>query len=82
MSQSGTPLPEPVLLSDWLPTAQQDPKRAHAVQLKQRLAGLLGPEEGEEYWIGLMEFVSGKINRDELSLIIARILEPVEGAGQ
>jgi len=84
MSRSTSPSPSPQaqLLSDLLPPAQGDPKRAHVVSVKSQLAGLLEPEDGEEYWEGLMGFLSGKLNRDELGQIIKRRLEPVEGAGQ
>lgn len=83
-SQSASPSPSPQdqLLSSLLPPVQGDPKRGHVVSIKSRLAGLLEPEDGAEYWQGLMGFVSGKLNRDELGTIIKRRLEPVPGAGK
>ena len=67
-SESIPPLPS------LLPPRDHGPKRADVLSLKLRLAGLLPPDDGQQYWAGLVEFMTGKINREELGIVIKRVL--------
>jgi len=66
---------EPTLLS-LIPSS--DPlnlrQRADVLSIKGRLAALLPPEQGQEYWIALVEFMTGRINRQELGVVMRRVL--------
>ncbi|KAL8284275.1 hypothetical protein RQP46_005024 [Phenoliferia psychrophenolica] len=57
-----------------LPSPANPPKRADLLSLKLRLAALLPPDDGRLYWAALVEFLTGKINRDELGAVITRVL--------
>jgi hypothetical protein len=50
------------------------PKRADLLSLKSRLAALLPLESGHLYWAALVDFLSGRINREELGEVITRVL--------
>ena len=75
-SESIPPLPS------LLPPRDHGPKRADVLSLKLRLAGLLPPDDGQQYWAGLVEFMTGKINREELGIVIKRVLGTKGEAGQ
>ncbi|KAI5476373.1 hypothetical protein MNV49_007822 [Pseudohyphozyma bogoriensis] len=65
----------PPTLVELLPPALNPPRqRADLLKLKARLASLLPPEEGQEYWAALVGFITGKINRHELGSIMDRVL--------
>lgn len=65
-----------------LPSPTDAPKRADLLSLKLRLAALLPPDEGRLYWLALVDFLTGKINRDELGAVITRVLGVKGEAGQ
>lgn len=65
-----------------LPSPANPPKRADLLSLKLRLAALLPPDEGRLYWAALVEFLTGKINRDELGSVITRVLGVKGEAGK
>ncbi|KAM0755939.1 hypothetical protein T439DRAFT_320637 [Meredithblackwellia eburnea MCA 4105] len=63
-----------VTLAGLLPTLENQPKRADILSLKLRLAALLPPDHGQQYWVALVDFVTGKINRDELAIVMKRTI--------
>lgn len=77
-STSQIPTPLPKLLPDPL----NAPKRADLLNLKLKLASLLSPEDGLLYWNNLVKFLTGKINREELGLILKLVLGENAEAGK
>ena len=73
--------PEIPPLPSFLPNPAEPPARADLVSLKLRLAALLPPESGQLYWTALVEFVTGKINRQELGTVMNRVLGTKGEAG-
>lgn len=69
-------------LSSLLPRADEPLKRADSIALKIRLASLLPPVEGQRYWLALVDFMTGKINRAELSIVLKRVLSDNTEAGK
>lgn len=69
-------------LPSLLPSADDTQKRADVLAIKLRLAALLPPAEGRRYWSSLVEFMQGKINRDELGQQIKRTLGEKGEAGE
>ena len=57
-----------------LPSAEATAKRADLLSLKVRLATLLSAEAGQLYWNTLVKFCTGKINRQELGIVLEKVL--------
>lgn len=57
-----------------LPSPSSTAKRADLLSLKVRLATLLAPEEGQLYWSTLVKFLTGRINREELGIVLEKVL--------
>lgn len=51
-------------------------KRADLLGLKLKLATALAPEQGKTYWTALVAFCTGRLNRDELGLVLSAVLGP------
>ena len=58
-----------------LPPPNATAKRADLLSLKVRLATILPPEEGQLYWATLVKFCSGKINREELGIVLDKVMK-------
>lgn len=52
----------------------EQPKRADLLSLKSRLAALLPLESGHLYWAALVDFLGGRLNREELGEVLGRVL--------
>jgi hypothetical protein len=73
VSSTMTTTPPPLL--SLLPDPKYpSPRRADLLSIKLKLAALLPPDEGQEYWQALVDFVTGKINRIELGNVMKRCL--------
>jgi hypothetical protein len=75
VASTNTPPSSSTSLLPLLPSPLTAPKqRADLLSLKLRLSALLPPEQGHEYWIALVDFMNGKINRKELGTVLKRTL--------
>lgn len=70
-------------LSSLIPPVTNTPKqRADLLSIKLRLAAILPPADGLVYWHALSDFLNGKITRQELGLVLKKVLSPSSEARQ
>lgn len=74
MEESETISNDVLSLTTLLPDPVNPPKRADLLSLKLRLASVLSPEAGQLYWNTLIDFITGKINRQELGNVMNLVL--------
>jgi hypothetical protein len=62
----------------YLPTTPG--KRADTLAIKEALAQYLSPQDGRLYWAALVDFLTGKITREEWDLEGRKLLGTEEGS--